>query len=217
MNAQFIIVIILIAAIAAGVYFFVIKKKGGASGGPTTSGTVASSGWSIVNSKPYDGPLAQDSNGKYFFDFPTSPTGIHYVLRQAPSLQMGQVVKLSFRLGGVGTVVPAQGEKAQVSLIVQRKDDNLSGSGPLQQYRYFHFSAPLVDGDGSLSATLTPDQWSDVFGKSGMEFQTQFADCIANAAYIGFCLGDPGVGASGHGAYVTNGNASFTINSFDIA
>lgn len=216
MNAQAIIVIVILAAVGFAIYWFAIRKRGGSSGSPTTSGSVGSSGWWIINSKPNDGPLKQFSDGTYFFYFPSSPTGIHYVMKQAPSLQMGQAVKLEFNLSGAGTVVPAQGDKASVSLILQRKDDNLSGTGPYQQYRYFHMSAPLINGDGSLCATLTPDQWSDVWGKSGMEFQTQFADCVANAAYIGFGCGDPGAGATGHGAYATNGDVRFTIKSFEV-
>lgn len=208
-----IVVVILIAAIAAGVYFFVIKKKG--SSGSTTSGVVLPTGWSITNSRNMPAQMSQyPSGGNYYFDFP-SQDGVHYVVEPAPSLQMGQVVKLEFNVSGSGTVVPVQGDKATVSLFMQRRGDNLTGSGPYQQYRYWHSGAPLVNGDGSLSCTLTPDQWGDVFGSNGMEHQSEFAACVANAEMIGMTFGDPGAGATGHGCY-SNGGNRFTLKNFTI-
>lgn len=208
-----IVVVILIAAVAVGVYFFVIKKKG--SSGSTTSGTVLPTGWSITNSKNMPAQMSQyPSGGNYYFDFP-SQDGVHYVVKPAPKLDMGSVVKLEFNVSGSGTVLPVQGDTAWVTLFMQRRGDNLSGSGPYQQYRYWGAKARLASGDGSMSCTLTPDQWSDVFGSNGMEHQTEFADCVANAEMIGFTFGDPGAGATGHGAY-SNGGNRFTLKSFTI-
>lgn len=213
MNIGMILTIIAIAAGGAALYFFVIKKK---SSGTTTSGTVLPSGWSITNSIGMPQQMTQASDGTYFFDFPPRD-GVHYVVKPAGSLQMGSIVALNFNVSGSGTVLPIQGSVAQVSLFMQRKGDNLSGSGAYQQYRYWHSAAPLVSGDEQLSCTLTPDQWTDVFGESGTAHQTGFQDCVANAEMIGMTFGDPGAGASGHGCYVTNGSARFTLKSFLVA
>lgn len=207
-----VVVVILIAAIAAGVYFFVIKKKG--SSGSTTSGVVLPTGWSITNSRNMPAQMTRASDGSYFFDFPSSD-GVHYVVEPAPQLQMGQVVKLDFNVSGSGTVLPVQGDTAWVTLFMQRRGDNLTGSGPYQQYRYWGAKARLANGDGTASCTLTPDQWTDVFGKPGTDFQTAFQDCVANAEMIGMTFGDPGAGATGHGCYSSGGNR-FTLKSFTI-
>lgn len=213
MNIGIVIVIIAIAAGAAALYFFVIKKKSAS----TTSGTVLPTGWSITNSTGMPAQMTKASDGTYFFDFPSQSQGsVHYVVELAPSLQMGSVVKLDFNVSGSGTVVPVQGTTAQVSLFMQRKGDNLTGSGAYQQYRYWHSAAPLTTGDGSLSCTLTPDQWGDVFGSNGMEHQSEFAECVANCEMIGFTFGDPGAGASGHGCY-SSGSNRFTLKSFTIS
>lgn len=210
MNIGIVIAIIAIAGAAVGAYFIFFRKKLAS----TTSGTVASTGWSITNSKNMPAQMTRASDGTYFFDFP-SQDGVHYVVEPAPGLQMGSLVTLSFNVSGSGTVVPVQGEKAQISLFMQRKGDNLTGSGAYQQYRYWHSAAPLVSGDGTLACTLTPDQWTDVFGESGSAYQTGFQDCVANAEMIGMTFGDPGAGAAGHGCY-SNGGNRFTLKSFTI-
>lgn len=192
------------------------KFGSAAKSSSTTSGAVAPFGWSITNSRNMPTQMTQASDGSYFFDFP-SMDGVHYVVEPAPRLQLGQLVTLTFNISGSGSVVPVQGTPpAKVSLFMQRKGDNLTGSGPYQQYRYWHTSADLVAGDGTLSCTLTPDQWGDVFGKRGTDFQSQFEACVANAEMIGFTFGDPGAGATGHGAYAVNGPARFTLKSFAI-
>lgn len=160
--------------------------------------------------------MTQASDGSYFFDFPAQD-GVHYVVEAVPPLQLGQLIGLSFNVSGNGVVTPVQGDPpAKVSLYLQRKDDNLTGAGQYQQYRYFHSATPLINGDGSLAATLTPDQWTDVFGEAGTLHETAFQDCVSNASVIGFVFGDPGAGATGHGAYVKGGTARFTLKSFTI-
>lgn len=206
---------IAVAAIVIGAvgYFIFFRKKSAAS---TTSGTVAATGWSITNSRNMPAQMTQASDGSYFFDFPNTD-GVHYVVKPAPNLQLGQTVTLSFNVSGSGSVVPVQGNPpGKVSLFMQRKGDNLTGAGAYQQYRYWHSSADLVSGDGSISCTLTPDQWTDVFGESGSAHPNGFQDCISSAEMIGMTFGDPGAGASGHGAYASGGNARFTLKSFTI-
>lgn len=211
MQIQIIVTIVIAIGCAVAYYFLIYKKK---------SSVVApvpppSSGWTFQYSLGMPAQMTQASDGTYFFDFPSSD-GVHYVVEAAPSLQLGQLVTMSFNVSGSGTVVPVQGTlPAEVSLYMQRKGDNLSGAGQYQQYRYFHSSAQLTNGDGSLSCTLTPDQWSDVFGENGTLHQTEFQDCVANAAVIGFVFGDPGAGATGHGAY-SNGGNRFTLKSFTV-
>lgn len=214
-----IIAIVAVYGFGASIGYVVFLKmlaKGGGGASATTSGTVAATGWSITNSSNMPAQMTPVADGTYFFDFPNQ-NGVHYVVERAPSLQLGQLVTLSFNVSGGGTVLPVQGATAQVSLFMQRRGDNLTGSGAYQQYRYWHQpAAPLVSGDGTISCTLTPDQWTDVFGTPGTDFPNQFADCVANAEMIGMTFGDPGAGAAGHGCYVANGQARFTLKSFTI-
>lgn len=213
MNMTVISIAILAAVAGAAVYFFVIRKKTISTGSATP---VGSTGWTIQYSPGMPTQMTKASDGSYFVDLPTQD-GLHYVVEKAPRLQLGQLVTLSFNVSGTGTIVPVQGTTAKVSLYMQRAGDNMSGTGAYQQYRYWHNYALLGNGDGTLSATLTPDQWGDVFGARGTEHQQGFQACVANAAVIGFTFGDPGAGATGHGVYVKGGSARFTLKSFTIA
>ena len=106
------------------------------------------------------------------------------------------------------------GYPGTVRLFLQRKGDNFSGSDVYQQYRYWSVSgfAELKPGTNTITATLDPSNWTDVYGKKGSDFPDRFQAAIQNAENVGVTFG--GGCFYGHGVFVTGGTATFTINSF---
>ena len=200
---------------AAGLGYIFLKAKGAAPAYVPPKPIV---GWAIQYSSNMPTSMTLGSDGGYFFDFP-NVDGVHYVVENISGLRQGQIINMTFSVTGDGTVLSVQGgTPGKVTLYMQRAGDNLSGAGAYQQYRYWAggHSTSLVAGDYTISVQLNPDQWGDVFGASGSQYPNGFADCVTNANLIGFTFGDPGLGATGHGCYVPNGNARFTLKSFTV-
>lgn len=188
---------------------------------PSTSASPATTGiplqtWNIAYSPGMPATMAADPNGGWYFDFP-SKDGIHYVQTPAPSLAVGRVIKMQCSITGDGTIVPTEVPEVgpRMRLYIQRQGDNFSGAGQYQQYRYW--STDYLDlrstGDFEMTVALDPDKWSDVFGMKGTDFSGAFAACVTNASVIGFTFGG---NFAGHGDYVINGNARFTLKSYTI-
>ena len=93
MQIQIIITIIVAIGAAAAWYFLVYKKKAASS----SAAPVASSGWTFQYSPGMPAQMTKASDGSYFFDLPPSD-GVHYVVERAPSLQLGQLVAMSFNV-----------------------------------------------------------------------------------------------------------------------
>ena len=106
------------------------------------------------------------------------------------------------------------GSPGTVRLFFQRKGDDFSGAGLYQQYRYWSINGfqELNPGTNTITATLDPSQWSDVYGKKGSDFPDRFQAAINNAENVGVTFG--GGCFYGHGVKVTGGTATFTVNSF---
>jgi len=203
---NYIILVAIAAAVAAAVYF-VVKGKASSSTAPAP---VPASGWQ----QQYGNVAVDSATGNFTFGEP------HYIVRAAPKLQPGQTIAMRFRIDGTGQLISVQdGGQASVTLYMQRAGDNLSGAGVYQQYRYFGATAQLNDtAEHTLSCQLNPDQWGDVFGQRGSDHPAEFAACVANAAVLGFVFGNPGAGATGHGATIKagTGTASFTLLDFSV-
>jgi len=205
-----IIPILIGLALAAGVAFIIIKNRQSDSGGGSAQAPPPQAGWQ----QQFGNVAVDPATGNFTFGEP------HYIVRAAPKLQAGQTITMRFRIDGTGQLISVQdGGQASVTLYMQRAGDNLSGAGVYQQYRYFGATAQLNDtAEHTLSCQLNPDQWGDVFGQRGSYHPAEFAACVANAAVIGFVFGNPGAGATGHGAAVKAGmgTASFTLLDFSV-
>lgn len=211
---------IALAAIAIGAigYFIFFRKKTAAS---APSSPVPSDGWTIQYSKNVPAEMTQASDGTYFVDLPSQDDGLHYVVENASGkgLAIGKTLTMTYSVTGSGNVRSVQGDTpGWVTPYMQRAGDDLTAKGAMQQYRYWgHPSSGLTVGDYTVSVPITADKWSDVLGAYGTEYPNGFSDCVANALVIGFTFGDPGQGATGHGCYVKDGTARFTLKSFTIA
>jgi hypothetical protein len=64
----------------------------------------------------------------------------------------------------------------------------------------------LHEGEFTLTAPLSPDQWTSVFGQRGAEVSSEFNTAISQLANVGFTFGGT---FAGHGVYVTGGERPF--------
>ena len=165
----------------------------------------------------YSRGVVTGRNPSFYFDFPAQD-GVHYITMAAPALSQGQRITLKFRLEGSGTVKPVQGTNPYITLYFQRKGDNLSAVGELQQYRYFSHTHLLLNqmGEFEISEELAPAAWGDARGAGGDQFPDRFKAAIDNVSVVGFVFGDPGAGATGHGCYAT-GPVRFTLLDYRVS
>jgi hypothetical protein len=95
-------------------------------------------------------------------------------------------------------------------LLVWRAGDDLSGAGAYASYRFFsHQTVPLQPGQQTLSVTLDPRLWINVWGHTDAD---GFAAALNNVQYMGFTFG--GNYFAGHGVWTTSGSASFKVKNF---
>jgi hypothetical protein len=171
----------------------------------------ASPSWSIAFS-PAMPPALSGQPGAYFFDFPKSTDGIHYVIQQAPALQLGQTITMVFSLQGTGTLLANEGRSpAKVRLFVQRQGDTSTAEEPYKRWWSLAHVVLVSPGTFKLSAKIEPSAWSSVFGAVGSAAPTEFADCISNLAHWGFTFGGD---FAGHGVYARGGRIRFVLKEF---
>jgi hypothetical protein len=72
------------------------------------------------------------------------------------------------------------------------------------------------DPQGEASVVVSPENWIQVFGKSGSDFPQQFQAAMSNLANVGFTFG--GRHFAGHGIYVKQGTGSmrFVLKEYSI-
>jgi hypothetical protein len=130
-------------------------------------------------------------------------------------LSVGQMLTMTFTLSGDGTLFPTGAgdiRPATIHLFMQRQNDDLSCAGTKQQYRWWAARLELTGpGTYTISAPITPENWTDCFGQSGSANPAAFADAVNNLAVVGYTFG--GAYFSGHGA-AADGLVHFTLNQF---
>jgi hypothetical protein len=174
---------------------------------------VADPSWTIAYSRVMP-PTLSERAGIHFFDFPTDTDGIHYVIKRAPTVQLGQTITMVFSLEGRGKLLPNEGRSpAKVRLFMQRKGDTLTAEEPYKRWwsrAYFDLVSPR---EFTLSAKIRPSEWFSVFGAVGSKVPDEFGDCIANLAHVGFTFGGD---FAGHGVYVSGGAVRFLLNDYRV-
>jgi hypothetical protein len=156
------------------------------------------------------------TEGNWYFDFPNQD-GVHYVYKVAPAVRVGQTITMHFAIASNGSFVPTEGTAtARVQLFLEQQGDTLRRWSRIKRW-WSVTSVELHKGEFTLTASLSPDQWTSVFGQGGAEVPNEFNAAISQVANVGFTFG----GAfAGHGVYVTGGNARFilkTILSFAMS
>ncbi len=154
------------------------------------------------------------TEGNWYFDFP-SRNGVHYVYKLAPAIKVGQIITMRFAITGSANFVPTDGTAttARVRLFLQQQGDTLTSQEPYKRW----WSLPYVvlrEGEFTLTVSLSPDQWTSVFGQGGAEVPNEFNAAISKLANVGFTFGGT---FAGHGIFVTGGNARFVLKEFSVS
>jgi hypothetical protein len=151
--------------------------------------------------------------GNWYFDFPNQ-NGVHYVYKAAPAVTVGQTITMHFAITGKGNLVPTEGTAtARVRLFLQQRGDTLTAQEPYKRW----WSIPYVElheGEFTLTASLSPDQWTSVFGQRGADVPNEFNTAISHLANVGFTFGGT---FAGHGVYSTGGNARFILREYSVS
>jgi hypothetical protein len=106
-------------------------------------------------------------------------------------------------------------QPATVSLYLQQRGDNWSGTGRWASYRWYVPVAavmPLASGERTVTVRLD-DIWTDVNGRPNTENPSGFAAALANTSQIGIAFGSSS--RRSHGVY-TYGPARFTLLGLDV-
>jgi hypothetical protein len=152
------------------------------------------------------------TEGNWYFEFPNQ-NGVHYVYKAAPPFRVGQTITMHFAITGKGTFVPTEGTTtARLRLFLQQRGDTLTAQEPYKRWWSVTY-VELHEGEFTLTASLSPDQWTSVFGRVGAEVPHEFNTAIFQLANVGFTFGGT---FAGHGVYVTGGNARFILRQYSV-
>jgi hypothetical protein len=171
-------------------------------------------------------PTPQTGSG-WYFDFPTAPRSVHYVLA-AVNMAASSSVDTSISVITTGTpefVYSLQPDNsctypAHVRFLLQQRGDDLSGTNGKQYFRWWSNSVAyqLAPGTANLSASLIDlSQWTIVFGEKANASAVAtagFKQAMVNLGNVGFSFG--GGCFYGHGVRVSGGGARFGVISYAV-
>ena len=101
---------------------------------------------------------------------------------------------------------------ANVSMYLQRRGDQMTAS--YEHYRWWSAGTALATRQISVTIPLTPDAWSQVFGKNGAQVPAEFNAALGDLEAIGVTFG--GGCFKGHGVNISQGTAKFTMTRFEV-
>jgi hypothetical protein len=162
-------------------------------------------------------------SGGFSFVFPDASGSAHYIVRPSSALTGNSLVAqievdgfdpgFNFRIAADNV---CDSPPANVRLFFQRAGDDMSGAGQHEFYRWWSnpISYVLAIGSATLTVPLTPDQWSSVYGKFGIENPAMFQAALENAGAVGVTFG--GGCFMGHGVNVIGGSATFILKNYTM-
>lgn len=159
--------------------------------------------------------LKKPNVGIFKFSFPHED-GAHYLVKKTNGIK-GKTLSMTYSINGSDPVftAPPDDVPAGVRFYFQHKNDDMSGSGDAEFYRWW--SNPVCGilrlGVQTLSVPLRPPHWSSVMGKPGTAAPDKFRDALRNAAVIGITFGGH---FFGHGAWLSSGDAAFKLKSWTL-
>lgn len=199
-------------------------------GTPSSNSELLTAGtWTIRYSPGMPSHPYPSNVGQWYFDFPTDPnSSVNYVTASyGPSTAPSQMVSVTFTISTTGNPVfnyqlgdPQNtcNYPAHVRLFLERSDDDMSS----EFYRWWsnpvsYELAATRDGAVTLSAPLSPHDWSSVLGRFGDEDQDTingFNSALAHLGNVGMTYG--GGCFAGHGVNVSGGTARFTLLNYSV-
>jgi hypothetical protein len=112
-----------------------------------------------------------------------------------------------------GSIAADDPSSSIANAILEQPGDTLTAQEPYKRWWSVTY-VELHEGEFTLTASLSPDQWTSVFGQGGAEVPNEFNAAISQVANVGFTFG----GAfAGHGVYVTGGNARFILKQYSVS
>jgi hypothetical protein len=183
--------------------------------------------WAMLYSPGMPPHPTPQIGGGWYFDFPTEPNSVHYVLA-AVSMAASGDVDANISVTTTGTPVFVYNLQpdnncvypAHVRFLLQQKGDDLSGRNGKQYFRWWSNSVAyqLAPGQAQLSASLIDlSQWTSVLGEkanTSAAATAGFKNAIANLGNVGFSFG--GGCFYGHGVRVSGGGARFAVTSYTV-
>lgn len=156
----------------------------------------------------------------WFIDFPTVGAGhVNYLTYRPGPLLGARRIVMRYRIDaapGVRFIArDTPGERATISLFLQRGGDNWTARGPYAGYRFYapgHTVAALTPGEHVMTVNIDGG-WTSVNGVPAARDPRAFAEALAETEGVGIVLGSPS--RRGHGVFAT-GPARLTVLSFDI-
>jgi hypothetical protein len=183
--------------------------------------------WSILYSPGMPPHPTPQAGGGWYFDFPTAPNSVNYVVA-AVNMAASGYVDASILVTTTETAVFTYNRQsdntcaypAHVRFLLQEKGDNLSGTNGKQYFRWWSNRAAyrLAPGAANLRASLTDlSQWTSVSGEkanASAAAAAGFKQAMANLGNVGFSFG--GGCFYGHGVRVSGGGARFAVTSYAV-
>ena len=207
-----------------------IAARNGSSPLAAQTSTVVSmnaQAWAILYSPGMPPHPTPQIGGGWYFDFPTDPNSVHYVLAAVSMAASGDV---DANISVTTTETPIfvynlqpdnkRVYPAHVRFLLQQKGDDLSGKNGKQYFRWWSNSVAyqLAPGKAQLGASLADlSQWTSVLGEkaNGSAAATAgFKQAIANLGNVGFSFG--GGCFFGHGVRVSGGGARFAVSNYAV-
>ena len=159
--------------------------------------------------------MSQDADDTYYVDLPYQD-GLHYVVQGAQGNLTGKTISIKFELIGAGELLtsdPSETCPCSVSLYLQQQGDTLTAADEFK--RWWSHKIPL-NPQGDALVVVSPENFTQVFGKRGSDFPQQFQAAMSNLANVGFTFG--GTRSAGHGIYVKQGTGSvrFVLKEYSV-
>jgi hypothetical protein len=165
-------------------------------------------------------PLANDTLGALYFDF--SPTPVGYLMHKHPPRIISGSIILSLSVATTGTPVFRYDTEpfntcvtpAHARPIIETSKGEADG---FDRWWSNPVAYKLEAGSITLTIPLTPDRWSSVFGKFGNsspEALAGFQTALQNVTGLGLTFG--GGCFFGHGVYINEGTARFTLTHYEV-
>lgn len=172
--------------------------------------------------KPYTPPPLPAQPPGWFppgcgdFNFSSNATG--YCTDSSIRPRMGQTLRMTYTVtGDVSLLKPSDVNDippVTISLFIWRNGDDVTCIGQMQQYRWWSSMNVLTAGTHTITAKLSPEFWTDCYGKRGTDNPALFEAAINDPRGIGFTTG--GSYFAGHGIVATGPGVHFKVDSFTV-
>jgi hypothetical protein len=162
-----------------------------------------------------------DANGALYFDMPGVGQSVNYAFAASPASTVAGTVHLTFRVDAVSGQPTFQGAPeagntcaAPPSVRPFLFTNHNDWSGEFSRWWATSDVIVLTPGAFSIDVPLTPDRWTSVYGRSGLDAPTQFAHALTTVSSLGVSFG---AGCFyGHGVFVAGGTARWVLSEYSV-